>query len=179
MTLMSGQTDGPSQPTNRTETAPVAAASGVDEGLSPVLHWLRDAALAVPVVLLALLLAGAAAGRRRSDVRLLATRALTVSAGLALASPAHGLLFDEGVASLTEVARVFTLVLPFVAGTLVAAAVLAAVAPALRRTDRSVLRKQALVVLTALGVLAAPARCRAPRPPAPLHGTVRRHEARR
>jgi hypothetical protein len=133
MTVMSGQTDGPSQPTNRTAIPPVATAGDVDEHLSPVLHWLRDAALAVPVVLVALLLAGALSGRRGSDVRLLTARALAVSAGLAVASPAHGLLFDEGVASLSEMARVFTLVLPFVSGTLVAVAFAGAAASALLR----------------------------------------------
>jgi hypothetical protein len=154
MTIMSGQTDGPSQPTNRV-AEPAGATSGAGQAGSPLLHWVRDALLAVPVALGALLLAGGLArrGRRQSQTRLLAIRSLTVSAGLALASPAHGLLFDEGVASLTEMARVFALVLPFVAATLLAVAGAGAAGAALLRCDPRELRKRALVAVTALGVL--------------------------
>jgi hypothetical protein len=51
MTIISGQTDGPSVPTNR-EIA-VATPAAESSGPSFLVHWLRDSVLAVPVVLAA------------------------------------------------------------------------------------------------------------------------------
>ncbi|MHA7220320.1 multicopper oxidase domain-containing protein [Arthrobacter sp. MDT1-48-3] len=117
MAIQSGQMDGPSLPTNAGATTDVAtvqassAAKGHHDlaGMSAVKHWLRDATLAVPVVLLALLLGGvvsAALARRIVAVDWLRSSALAsaegrgivAAAGLAIASPGHGLLFEAPAA---------------------------------------------------------------------------------
>ena len=159
MTIMSGQMDGPSQPTNReASTASATASAAAQSGLSPAMHWLRDSVLAVPAVLLALLLVAALSRRVRLSWRGRSTtgasQAVTVSGALALASPAHGLLFGEGVASLREVVRVFLIVLPFTSFALLAVAALAGVAGALPSVDRERLGRRSAVAALAGSVLA-------------------------
>jgi hypothetical protein len=177
MTMLSGQPDGPSLPTNR-EAAPAAAAA-VEH---PLTHWARDAALAVPVVLLALVLAAAAvrklearSGRRQASAWLVA-RAVAVSAALAAASPGHALLFGEGEASLVHAGRVFLLALPLTVGALLVLALVAGAGRALRRLDRPALsRRSAVAVVTAAGVLAVPglvSTATAAPPTAPSGGTA-------
>lgn len=103
-----------------------APSSPVPSPASAVLapHWVRDSVLALPVVLVGLVLAAAVARRlpghrHRSAEVLLASRALCVAGALALASPAHALLFDEGDPSRVGVLRVLVLTLPLTFGTLV------------------------------------------------------------
>ena len=163
MTIMSGQMDGPSKPTNRealtaVPTASATAGAAAQSGLSPLRHWLRDSVLAVPPVLLALLLVAALRRRVRVSWRGTSTtgaaQAVAVSGALALASPAHGLLFGEGVASLREVVRVFLIVLPFTSFALLAVAALAGVAGALPSIDRERLGRRSAVAALAGSVLA-------------------------
>jgi hypothetical protein len=160
MTMMSGQTDGPSQPTNRQAEPSVASTSSTGQPQSPVLHWLRDFVLATPAVLLALVLVGGLVrGRRASAAAVGAARAVTVSGALALASPAHGVLFGEGVAGLREMARVFLLALPFTAGALLAVAALHGVVRALAVFDPEGLRRRIAIPVR------SPTSCRPSRSP--------------
>ncbi|MDP9464701.1 MAG: multicopper oxidase domain-containing protein, partial [Actinomycetota bacterium] len=58
-------------------------------------HWLRDSTLSVPLVLLAVLGATMAVGRRAARWRLASTIAAAVSAALALGVPMHAGLFGQ------------------------------------------------------------------------------------
>ena len=111
------------------------AAVGTTEHAEPpfVLHWARDAALALPLVLLAVWAALAAVARARPRLRPDQEATLTVvgsaavaSCVLAVGSPAHALLFSahEGAAQAPlalHIARDTVMALP--AGVVISAAV--------------------------------------------------------
>jgi hypothetical protein len=137
MALVSGQPEGPSLPTNRppeaaTVTSPVAD-SGSGSTRSSVGHTLRDGVLALPLVAVALLVAGAAVAgvrRRLAPSRpLLAAGAVglaqgaAASAALALASPAHAVFGPQAPTPVaTAVAEVLLVTLPLTVALAVAAA---------------------------------------------------------
>ncbi|MCA2211409.1 multicopper oxidase domain-containing protein [Jidongwangia harbinensis] len=157
MAIVSGQMDGPSAPTNGAPAQHRTAGThdGPGSGAAP---WWRDAALAVPVIFVALLLTAALAGaltRARGrrwrlteepdvpETRVrpafggpwwtAAGRAVAAGLALAVAAPGHGVLFGEPAGSVEAyVLRVLLLCLPVTGAVALAAPFLARAARAVR-----------------------------------------------
>jgi hypothetical protein len=126
-------------------------------------HWLRDSTLSIPLILLAVLAASMAVGRRARMVHTASAVATAVSAALALGVPVHGGIFGHaahhGVLPPLPVSMMAEFLIDLPAALLITAVVLGlgAVAwparRALRRRERMALTMAALF---AVGIVTVP-----------------------
>ena len=126
-------------------------------------HWLRDSTLSIPLVLMAVLAATMASGRRSGALRLAGTTAAAIATALALGVPVHAGIFGHaghhGVVAPLPVSMIAEFLIDLPAALLITAAVIALGAiswPARRALKARERVALSLAALFAVGIVTIP-----------------------